>query len=284
METLHRIHTVRERVAAWRGEGAGVALVPTMGNLHDGHLSLVRLALQRAGHVVVSIFVNPLQFGPSEDFNTYPRTAEHDLQLLAKEGVDLVFAPTALEMYPVGVERTTVVDSPEFSGVLEGHFRPGHFRGVATVVTKLFNIVMPHVAVFGEKDFQQLVVIRRLVRDLCLPIEIVGGAIVRDHDGLAMSSRNQYLSPAERDQAPQLHRALHAARNRILGGDRRWDDIEADGMSVLSRAGFEPDYFAVRGSQDLLPPRECEEEELVLLAAARLGETRLIDNVKVRLA
>jgi len=282
LETLNRIHTVRERVAAWREEGAQVGLVPTMGNLHEGHLSLVRLARERAGRVVVSIFVNPLQFGRGEDFDSYPRTSERDRDLLAKEGVDLVFAPTAFEMYPVGVDRTTIVDSPEFSGILEGQFRPGHFCGVATVVTKLFNIVAPDVAVFGEKDFQQLLVIRRLVRDLCLPIEVVGGTIVRDDDGLAMSSRNHYLSPAERRRAPQLHRALSAARRRIVDGERRWDDIEAEGMRALARDGFEPDYFAVRSAQDLLPPREGG-EELVVLTAARLGTTRLIDNVRVRL-
>jgi len=252
-----------------------------MGNLHEGHLSLVRLARERAGRVVVSIFVNPLQFGRGEDFDSYPRTSERDRELLAKEGVDLVFAPTTFELYPEGVDRTTMVDSPDFSGILEGQFRPGHFRGVATVVTKLFNIVAPDVAVFGEKDFQQLVLIRRLVRDLCLPIEIVGGAIVRDDDGLAMSSRNQYLSPTERRHAPRLHRALRAARKRIVDGERRWDDIEAEGMRALASEGFEPDYFSVRGAQDLLPPREGD-EELVVLTAARLGTTRLIDNVRVR--
>jgi len=253
-----------------------------MGNLHEGHLSLVRLALERAERVIVSIFVNPLQFGPGEDFDSYPRTAERDRDLLAKEGIDLVFAPSAFEMYPGGVDRTTIVDSPEFSDILEGHFRPGHFCGVATVVTKLFNIVAPDVAVFGEKDFQQLVVIRRLVRDLCLPIEVIGGAIVRDHDGLALSSRNQYLSPEERQRAPQLHSALCAARTRIVDGERRWEQIEAEGMRALARDGFEPDYFAVRGAGDLLAPQEGD-EDLVVLTAARLGTTRLIDNVKVRL-
>jgi len=282
LETLNRIHTVRERVAAWRQEGATVGLVPTMGNLHKGHLSLVQIARSRADRVVVSLFVNPLQFGPGEDFNQYPRTAERDRDLLAKEGVQLVFAPTAFEMYPMGVDRTTVVDSPEFAGILEGNFRPGHFVGVATVVTKLFNIVTPDLAVFGEKDFQQLIVIRRLARDLCMPIEVVGGAIVRDHDGLAMSSRNQYLSPGERNRASKLYGALRAARKRIVDGERRWDDVEAEGMRLLSRDGFVPDYFSVRRALDLLPPREGD-EELVILAAARLGRTRLIDNVKVRL-
>lgn len=282
METLNRIHTVRERVAAWRAEGARVGLVPTMGNLHDGHLSLVRLALEPADRVVVSVFVNPLQFGPGEDFNTYPRTSERDGELLAREGVDLVFAPTAFEMYPDGVDGTTIVDSPAFSGMLEGHFRPGHFAGVATVVTKLFNIITPDIAVFGDKDYQQLIVIRRLVRDLCLPIEVIGGPIVRERDGLAMSSRNQYLSQAERDHAPQLYRALCAAGKRIVDGERGWDEIETEGMIALAREGFEPDYFSVRRAQDLLPPREGD-VEFAVLTAARLGRTRLIDNVRIRL-
>ena len=280
MDTVNRIHTVRERVAAWRREGLTVGLVPTMGNLHEGHLSLVQLALDRTDRVVVSVFVNPLQFGPGEDYGRYPRTAERDRELLARAGVELVFAPTAFEMYPMGVERTTTVDSPELAGILEGHFRPGHFSGVATVVTKLFNIVTPDVAIFGEKDYQQLIVVQRLVRDLCLPIEIVPGPIMREHDGLAMSSRNQYLSPGERHRAAHLHGALKSARKRILDGERNWAEIEAEGMRVLAHEGFLPDYFSVRRALDLLPPREGD-RELVMLAAAKLGETRLIDNVKV---
>lgn len=283
METLNRIHTVRERVGAWRSERLRVALVPTMGNLHRGHLSLVAAAIARADRVVASVFVNPLQFGPSEDYGRYPRTLERDSEQLEKAGAHLLFAPTAFEMYPVGVERTSVVDVPEFAGILEGHFRPGHFAGVATVVTKLFNIVTPDVALFGEKDFQQLVVIQRLVRDLCMPIEVAGVPTVRDPDGLALSSRNQYLSHRERGVAPKLHSTLRGLRKRILEGDRQWATMEAEGMRELSRAGFEPDYVSVRRSADLLPPREGD-REFVVLAAARLGTTRLIDNLRVNLS
>ena len=281
METGNRIHTIRERVAAWRAEGQAVGFVPTMGNLHKGHLSLVERALAHAGRVIVSVFVNPLQFGPAEDFNSYPRTLEHDRDLLAKSGVQLLFAPTAFEIYPLGVERTVVVDVPELGTILEGQVRPGHFAGVATVVAKLLNIVQPDIAVFGEKDFQQLTIIRRMVHDLSMPVEILAGPIVRDHDGLALSSRNQYLSRSERARAPRLHEALKAARKRIQEGERRWMEVEAAGVEQLARDGFVPDYFSVRRSQDLLPPRDGD-SELVLLAAARLGETRLIDNLRVR--
>jgi pantoate--beta-alanine ligase len=283
METLNRIQTVRERVRDWRAAGLRIALVPTMGNLHRGHISLVETALARADRVVASVFVNPLQFGPQEDFGRYPRTLERDTEQLERVGVHLLFAPTAFEMYPVGIERTSVVDVPEYSGILEGHVRPGHFAGVATVVTKLFNIVAPDVAVFGEKDFQQLVVVQRLVRDLCMPIEIVGVPTVRDPDGLALSSRNQYLSPRERSAAPRLHSTLRALRKRVVDGERRWQELETEAMRELARAGFVPDYVSVRRAADLLPPREGD-RELVVLAAARLGSTRLIDNLRVSLA
>ncbi len=282
METANRIHTVRERVSAWRGEGHVVGFVPTMGNLHKGHLSLVELALERAARVVVSVFVNPLQFGAGEDFSRYPRTLEHDRELLARAGAHLLFAPTAFEIYPLGVERTAVVDVPELGSILEGQVRPTHFAGVATVVAKLLNIVQPDVAVFGEKDFQQLTIIQRMVRDLSMPVEIIPGPIVRDHDGLALSSRNQYLSPAERSRAPRLHAALRTAKKRIQDGERRFNDVEAEGMRQLAHDGLEPDYFSVRRTSDLLPPREGD-RELVILAAARLGRTRLIDNLRVRI-
>lgn len=270
------------RVAGWRREGVAVALVPTMGNLHRGHLRLVELALERAQRVIVSIFVNPLQFGPRDDFERYPRTLEHDCNLLAQVGAQLVFAPDAREMYPDGMEGCTVVDVPALDGILEGRFRPGHFQGVATVVAKLFNIAAPDLAVFGQKDYQQLLVIEQMTRDLCLPIEIVGAPIVRDEDGLALSSRNQYLSADERRRAPALHGSLLAARQRILDGDRRWDEIETAAMQDLQLQGFAPDYFAIRAARDLSPTRE-EDRQLVLLVAARLGTTRLIDNLRLDL-
>jgi len=282
VQTLESIAAVRGLIAARRRDGEGVALVPTMGNLHEGHLSLVRVARARAGCVIASVFVNPLQFGPGEDFERYPRSFARDCELLEAEGVDAVFAPPVAEMYPAEAGSQTLVVVPAFSRMLEGESRPGHFEGVATVVIKLFNIVMPDVAVFGEKDFQQLALIRRLVRDLCLPIDIVGAPIVRDPDGLALSSRNQYLSPAERRSAPVLHRTLEAAGRRIAAGDRAWPAIEAEACKALEGGGFVPDYVAVRRAVDLLPPQEADAaRELVVLAAARLGRTRLIDNLRV---
>jgi pantoate--beta-alanine ligase len=281
MDTVTRIHSVRERVTEWRKAGARIGFVPTMGNLHKGHLSLLARAAERADKVVVSIFVNPLQFGPNEDFNRYPRTIEHDTELLRKASASLLFTPSAFEIYPMGVERTSLVDVPELSAILEGQIRPGHFAGVATVVAKLFNIVQPDVAVFGEKDFQQLAIIRRMAQDLCMPIVIEGGPIVRDHDGLALSSRNQYLSAGERNRASRLYETLRRARQQILDGQQRYTEVEAHAMRELAAAGFVPDYVSLRRASDLLPPRVAD-DELVLLAAARLGKTRLIDNLLIR--
>jgi pantoate--beta-alanine ligase len=271
MDTVTRIHSVRERITQWRAEGARVGFVPTMGNLHKGHLSLLARAAELADRVVVSIFVNPLQFGPNEDFNRYPRTLEHDTDLLKKTPAQLLFTPTAFEIYPMGVERTSVIDVPELSGILEGQIRPGHFAGVATVVAKLFNIVQPDVAVFGEKDYQQLMIIRRMVQDLCMPVAIEAGPIVRDHDGLALSSRNQYLSPGERNRASRLHDTLRHVQKVLQDGSRRFQDVEAQAMRDLSTAGFTPDYVSIRRAIDLM-------------GAARLGKTRLIDNLRVRFA
>ena len=281
MFTLARIYETRRFAAGERREGRRVALVPTMGNLHEGHLALVRLARERAETVVVSIFVNPLQFGRGEDFGRYPRSLQRDLALLEAEDVAAVFAPEVTEMYPVGRDGLTAVEVPGLSSVLEGASRPGHFAGVATVVTKLFGIVTPDVAVFGEKDFQQLAVIRRLVRDLDLGVEIVAGPTVREPDGLALSSRNQYLSPEQRRQAPALYRTLAAARRRLAAGDRSYAAIEEEARRALTAAGFEPDYVAVRRASDLSPPGDGE-DDLVVLGAARLGTTRLIDNLRVR--
>jgi pantoate--beta-alanine ligase len=279
MRTVTRIATVRDEVRAWRAAGLKVALVPTMGNLHKGHMSLVAHAQEHADKVVVSVFVNPLQFGPNEDYAEYPRTLEHDQQLLAKVETDLVFAPPVHEIYPAGHERTTTVEVPDLSGILCGAFRPGHFTGVATVVTKLLNIVAPDVAVFGEKDYQQLIVIRRLVADLCVPVEILGGPTIRDHDGLALSSRNKYLSSRERDLAPKLYESLNMAKQRIEKGEHDFEAIQQNGMQVLGRAGFHPDYFTIRQAADLAPLR-ADSRDLIVLAAARLGKARLIDNVR----
>jgi len=279
MDTVTTIARVRERVRGWHAEGLRVAFVPTMGNLHAGHMSLIEAAREHGDRFVASIFVNPMQFGPNEDFAHYPRTPREDERMLAAAGCDLMFMPDVVEIYPNGPENAARVEVPMLSHILDGEFRPGHFQGVATVVTKLFNIVMPDAAVFGEKDFQQLAVIRRMVADLCLPVAVIGAATLREADGLAMSSRNQYLSAAERGVAPLLHRLLQAARQRLLAGAAE-QTVEAEGLAALSAAGFRPDYFAVRDARDL-HPAQAHTRELVVLVAARLGKARLIDNLRV---
>jgi pantoate--beta-alanine ligase len=272
---------LRACVSGSRTRGERVGLVPTMGNLHEGHLSLIETARRHgADAVVVSIFVNPLQFGPTEDYATYPRTPEEDHAALAAKGVALVFAPTVEEMYPGGQVATTRVEVPGLSSILCGQFRPGHFVGVATVVSKLFNMAQPDLAIFGEKDYQQVVVIRRMTRDLCLPLEIVASATVREDDGLAMSSRNRFLSAEERAQAPELHAALRDATAAIEAGELPFAAIEERGMARLERAGFRPEYFAVRDALTLHEPAaRCH--DLVVMAAAWLGKTRLIDNLRI---
>ena len=281
METVTTTAAVRERVASWRGAGQRVAFVPTMGNLHAGHISLIELARRRGDRFVASIFVNPMQFGPNEDFAHYPRTPHKDEGMLADAGCDLMFMPDVAEIYPDGSGHGARVVVPELSAILDGEFRPGHFDGVSTVVAKLFNIVLPDIAVFGEKDFQQLTVIRRMVADLCIPIEIVGAPTVREADGLAMSSRNQYLTAQERRVAPQLHAALTRAANRIGAGDTDFAAIERAELGTITRAGFRPDYFSVRDASTLAQPGP-ESRHLVVLVAARLGKARLIDNLQVR--
>ncbi len=280
MQTVSTIAEVRARVARWREAAERVALVPTMGNLHDGHIALVRQARSHADRVVVSIFVNPLQFGPNEDFSAYPRTPEQDAERLAEAGADLLFLPQEQEIYPHGRQGTTIVEVPGISEILCGASRPGHFRGVATVVTKLFNIVGPDVALFGEKDFQQLLVIRRLVADLNLPLAIRGVPIVREADGLAMSSRNGYLSSAERASAPGLYRALQEGAARLLAGEQVYREVEEAMAHSIVVAGLQPDYVTIRRREDLAEPA-MGERDLVILAAARLGRTRLIDNLAV---
>ena len=280
MQTLHRIAALRTRLAAWRQAGARIALVPTMGNLHQGHIRLVEVAQTLADCRVASIFVNPMQFGPWEDFNSYPRTLEEDSHQLAQAGLDLLFAPSVAEVYPHGLENITRVEVPGLSQILCGASRPVHFAGVATVVTKLFNMVQPDVAVFGEKDWQQLLVIRRLMADLNMPAEIVGVPTVREGDGLAMSSRNGYLSAAERAVAPMLYATLRAAAERLRVGERDYQIIQQDAGAALEQAGFRPDYFAIRRADDLAKPVPGD-TDLRILAAAWLGQTRLIDNCPV---
>ncbi len=279
-----QIHTtlepLRSTIQSWRRGGERIAFVPTMGNLHAGHLELVAEARRRAQRVVVSIFVNPLQFGEGEDFDAYPRTLEADQEQLIAAGADLLFAPTVAAVYPAGSRQQTRVEVPGLSEVLCGASRPGHFVGVATIVCKLFNMVQPDLAVFGEKDFQQLMVIRRMVEDLAIPIEIVGNAIVREADGLAMSSRNGYLSSAQRAQAPALYRALQTTAAALRAGDPDYDRLQAEAEEALRQTGFRPDYYVIRRTSDLGLP-EAPGEPLVVLAAAYLGTTRLIDNLVV---
>jgi pantoate--beta-alanine ligase len=279
-EIVRTVQALRARVRDWRAAGERVALVPTMGALHPGHLSLVRLAGERAGRVVVSIFVNPTQFADGEDFEAYPRDEAADVAALAGAGCDLIYAPTAAEMYPQGF--ATRVQVSGLTDELEGARRPSHFEGVATVVAKLLIQCEPDVGVFGEKDYQQLLVIRRLARDLDLAVDIVGAPIARDPDGLALSSRNAYLTPSERPAAAALHQVLAAAATRLRGG-ALIADVEADAIAALAKAGFdEVDYLEVRGDADLhrLGPGRLDRAAR-LLAAARLGRVRLLDNLAI---
>lgn len=272
MEIISSVATLRERLHGERS----IAFVPTMGNLHQGHLDLVRIARERGSCVVVSIFVNPLQFGAGEDLDKYPRTLEADCVNL--NGLaDVVFMPAVSEMYPL--QQRVFVELPAVAGELDGTARPGHFRGMATVVLKLFNIVQPQVAVFGNKDYQQLYLVRQMVRQLNLPVEIVGGETVRAEDGLALSSRNQYLTAVERAEAGFLYQTLVGMKQALLDGATDFAALERQAEQSLFARGWQVDYVAVRAQATLLPPKE--ERELVLLAAARLGATRLIDNLEV---
>ena len=281
MQTLTRIGDLRALVRGWRMAGETIAFVPTMGNLHAGHASLIAAAHHHGRRVVASVFVNPLQFGPNEDYAAYPRTPEEDAALLTAQGVDALLLPTVEEVYPLGVAENTIVEVPGLSDILCGAFRPGHFRGVATVVVKLLNMVQPDVAIFGEKDYQQLTIIRRAVEDLCLPVRIVGAPTVRAEDGLALSSRNRYLDDAERGIAPELYRALDRARRRLASGETDLAAIEGEGLASLRAAGFRPDYFEVRAAGTLARPHG-RDVDLVVLAAARLRRARLIDNMQCR--
>lgn len=280
MQLIETVAEMRELVAAWREAGDTVALVPTMGNLHAGHMSLVSLAAEHAEHIVVSVFVNPTQFGPDEDFAKYPRTPDMDQRRLSRAGVDVLFAPSVEEMYPDGPESATRVLVPELSALLEGEWRPGHFAGVASVVCRLFNICTPDVAAFGQKDYQQLVILRRMVADLHLPVKILAASTERAANGLALSSRNSYLSDEQKEQAAELHAILATAGDAIKAGRDDFDALEAEGMRQLESAGLAPEYFAVRRAFDL-SPAESRHASLVVLAAARLGEVRLIDNILV---
>lgn len=279
LRTVHTVAELREQLGAWRATGESIAFVPTMGNLHAGHVELVTQGRQRARRVVASVFVNPLQFGANEDFGRYPRTLSADAEKLAAAGCDLLFAPDVQEMYPQGVGATTVRVGGTVAEVLEGEFRPGHFEGVATVVNILFNLVQPDLALFGQKDYQQLAVIRRMVADLRLPVEIVGVPTQRAADGLALSSRNQYLSESERRLAPTVHQVLEGIASGLRAGRRDYAVLQSEAALSLQRAGFRPQYVAIRAA-DLADPLPST-ANWVVLVAAYLGGTRLIDNLVV---
>ncbi|WP_225790242.1 pantoate--beta-alanine ligase [Pseudomonas sp. Marseille-P8916] len=282
MNTVKTVRELRAAVARARGEGKRIGFVPTMGNLHSGHAALVTKAAQRADFVVASIFVNPLQFGAGEDLDKYPRTLAADQERLLQAGCHLLFAPGVEEMYPDGMAVQTRVSVPQLSEGLCGASRPGHFEGVATVVNKLFNMVQPDLAVFGEKDFQQLAVIRAMVRDLNMPIQIIGESTVRAEDGLALSSRNGYLTPEQRATAPALYRVLSELGEALRRGRRDYPALLAEGQAQLVAAGLRPDYLEVRHALTLRPAM-LDDRDLVILAAAYLGTTRLIDNLYVHL-
>ncbi len=275
---MQLVHTSTDLRARLQGERT-IAFVPTMGNLHEGHIALVKQARSEGSCVVVSIFVNPLQFGPHEDFDKYPRTLEADCAKLHGYA-DVVFAPAVGEMYPE--TQTLFVEPPPMAAELCGAFRPGHFRGMATVVLKLFNLVQPHVALFGKKDYQQLAIIRQMVRQFNLPIRIVGGETVRAEDGLALSSRNQYLTPQERTKSAFLYQTLADVRSALSAGSKELAGLERNAMEALASQGWQVEYVAIRAQDGLAIP-QAGERRLVILAAARLGATRLIDNLEVGL-
>ena len=279
MKHIHSIIEMQSCANSWQQAGQKIAFVPTMGDLHAGHLSLVEKAMELAERVVVSIFVNPLQFNDNSDFEAYPRTLDSDIQKLDKYRVDALFTPNDNELYPQGRDFITGVDVPELSSILEGSSRPGHFRGVTTVVAKLFNCVQPQVAIFGEKDFQQLLVVQRMVADLNFPIEIIGMPSHREEDGLAMSTRNSRFSAEERQKAPVLYRTLRTLRDKIRAGENDFAQLESQAMEQIAAEGMMPEYISVRSVKDLGAPQASA--DLVIVAAARLGQTRLIDNIRV---
>lgn len=278
MQTVQDAAALRAAIRGWRNQGQTVGFVPTMGNLHAGHHSLIKLARARTDRVVASVFVNPTQFGPNEDFERYPRTLAQDQAGLAEHDCDLLFAPEVATLYPFGAQGSVSLHVPQVTETLEGAHRPGHFDGVATVVCKLFSLVQPDIAVFGQKDFQQLKVIERMVRDLSLPVKVMAAPTSRADDGLALSSRNQYLSASERALAPQIYATLLQMRELMAKG-HAWRVIEQAATAKLTKAGFQPDYTAIRRVEDLSEPADDDRSGLVALIAARLGPTRLIDNL-----
>lgn len=282
IELVYDLPALRGIIAKWKHEGASIAFVPTMGNLHDGHVSLLERATTIADRTIVSIFVNPIQFGLGEDYQRYASTLDEDTEKLTANGLDMLFVPNLEQLYPSGIDADTRVTVPALSNILCGKFRPGHFPGVATVVTKLLINIQPDIALFGEKDYQQLLIIRRMVSDLCIPVEIVGMPIVREADGLAMSSRNAYLNPEERSKAAMIYKALQAAAERLRRNPEDIPAIEDEAALLLDSVGFRVEYFSVRRLDDLGVPRSGD-RRFSILVAAWLGSARLIDNIKVEL-
>ena len=282
MYQSHDVEELRQYVQHWKDHGESVAFIPTMGNLHEGHLSLIRKGQSLCDRSICSIFVNPMQFGPNEDFNHYPRTLDHDIQLLESVGCDLVYMPTASELYPDGLDKISQIHVTGLTKNFEGAHRPGHFTGVATVVLKLFNIVKPHVSVFGKKDYQQYRVIKKMVSDLDLDVRIVGEETTREKSGLATSSRNQYLDRDQQHQASMIYQQLQAAQNRIGRGERDFAAIEQEAINLLNNNGFKTDYFKICNAETLEPAAEGD-RDLVILVTAILGETRLLDNIEISL-
>lgn len=282
MIIIETLPLLRQQIRRWRQDGKRIALVPTMGNLHDGHMTLVDEARARADVVVVSVFVNPMQFDRPDDLARYPRTLQEDSEKLTRRGVDLVFAPAPAALYPQGLEQQTYVDVPGISTILEGASRPGHFRGVSTIVSKLFNLVQPDLACFGEKDYQQLALIRKMVADMGYDIDIVGVPTVRAKDGLALSSRNGYLTAEERKVAPQLSKIMNALAQQLANGERHVETLLEQTAEQLRAAGFTPDELFIRDA-DSLQPLTVDSQRAVVLMAAWLGKARLIDNQQVDL-
>lgn len=279
MLSIDTIDDLRDQIDRWRVQGNRIGFVPTMGNLHAGHLRLIQQAHQYADKIVCSIFINPMQFSSGEDLDNYPQTLAEDKSALAEENTDLVFTPSVEAVYPRELEERTYVEVPRLGKLLCGPFRPGHFRGVSTVVNRLFNLVRPDVAVFGKKDYQQLKIIQQMVQDLGMSISIIGVDTVREQDGLAMSSRNGYLSKKEREQAPGLYASLQQTREALLAGRRDYSDLECEGEKRLLEQGFKPGYYRIMRQQDLGNP-DPDEKNLVILVAASLGRARLIDNLE----
>ncbi|QBZ83560.1 Pantothenate synthetase [Hydrogenovibrio crunogenus] len=283
MDIFESVDALRETVQRWRQAGLSIGFVPTMGNLHAGHLSLVEEARQKSDKVIVSIFVNPLQFGPNEDFDRYPRTFDADKVLLQQQQADAIFCPSVDEMYPNGHSQTRVIAPEKMTGILEGEKRPGHFNGVTTVVAKLFNIVQPDIAVFGQKDFQQFAVLQQMVDDLAIPVSLVRAPIIRDETGLALSSRNQYLTDVQRRVAPKLYVALQAVEMAVQSGNRNYEALCQVASQQIMSDGFDfVDYVEILNATSLEKAQD-NDRELIIVAAAKLGQTRLLDNILVNL-